>query len=171
MHPRTFVAVLAMTLMACKGKTDDSANSDPAPEYHLTVDAAHVSAGALKQLPWLLGTFRGTDLEGTMPDPFFERNVLADDSTLLVLSFHDSTLTGADTTRYELRRDSLTNTGDGRYIATAISADSVAFGPLAGVNNFFTWRRDTDSSWLAFIYPFDNLTSKQRRYRMTRVTR
>lgn len=163
MHVRQFAATLALALLACK--------ADSAADLSLTVRAAHVPAGALKQLPWLLGTFRGWEVDVDPRNVFFERNVLANDSTLLVLSFHDSTLTEADTTRYELRGDSLTNVGAGRYIATAVSADSLTFGPLSGVDNFFTWRKDTDSSWYAFIFPFGRPSIRPRSYRMERVNR
>jgi hypothetical protein len=169
MHSRTIAVLLAVALLACGSKSDDDQNT-PQSEAQLAVIAARVPAGSLKQLPWLLGTFRGTGAAGIPDEAFFERNSLLDDSTLIVQSFHDSTLTEADTTRYELRRDSLTNTGDGRYIATAFSPDSVTFGPLAGVNNFFTWHRGDDSSWSAFIFPFGNPRGV-RVYRMTRVER
>jgi hypothetical protein len=163
------VAMLALPCLACKGKSDDQ-TIPPPPDVPLTVNAARVPAGALKQLTWLLGTFRGTGSDTTR-EIFFERNALVDDSTLIVLSFHDSTLTEADTTRYELRRDSLTNLGDGRYIATAFSADSVTFGPLANVNNFFTWRKGVDSSWFAFIFPFGSPSARVQIYKMTRIRR
>jgi hypothetical protein len=169
MHSRTLAVLLAVALLACRGKSDDNQNAPPS-EAQLAVLAARVPPGSLKQLPWLLGTFRGTGAGSTPQEAFFERNSLLDDSTLIVLSFHDSTLTEADTTRYELRRDSLTNTGDGRYIATAFSADSVTFGPLADVRNFFTWRRGDDSSWFAFIFPFGN-SRDVRAFRMTRIKR
>ena len=88
---------------------------------------------------------------------------------LIVESFENATFTGKiDTTRYELRHDSLTNTGTGRYVAIAISPDSVTFGPLSNVNNFFTWRRGDDSTWIAMIFPFGSYAGL-RVYRMTRI--
>jgi len=169
MHLRTLAVLVTVTLLACRGKPDDDQNA-PQSEAQLAVLAARVPPGSLKQLPWLLGTFRGEGGGSAPQEVFFERNSLLDDSTLIVQSFHDSTLTEADTTRYELRADSLTNTGDGRYIATAFSAESVTFGPLAGVNNFFTWRRGDDSSWFAFIFPFGSPRAA-RVFRMTRIKR
>ena len=105
-----------------------------------------------------------------MQEPFYERYSLADDSTLIVEGFKDSTFSGTiDTTRYELRRDSLSNPGASRYVATVVSADSLVFGPLIGVRNGFTWRRGDDSSWVAVITPLAGGTAAQRHYRMVRV--
>jgi hypothetical protein len=172
MQSRIVIAGLVLSLAACGDKDKSEEGPSPAPPAPpaptSTVVAAKVAPGALKQLPWLLGTFRGTGVEGTTQAPFYERYSLADDSTLVVESFKDSTLAGAiDTTRYEVRRDSLSNPGTSRYVATAISADSVTFGPLVGVNNGFTWRRGDNSAWIAVIIPAT--PAKQRTYRMART--
>jgi hypothetical protein len=162
-------ALAAFVVLACgEGKQDEQ----PAPPPAATpiVAAAKPQAGALKQLPWLLGTFRGRGEGTTVQEPFYERYSLADDSTLIVESFRDSTLTGAiDTSRYEARRDSLTNPGARRYVATAITADSIAFAPLIGVNNGFTWRKGDDTSWVAVITPTGGGAAAQRVYRMVRL--
>ena len=159
---RICCALTACVLLAC----GDTQEQQPAPVP--AVAAAAVPAGALKQVPWLLGTFRGRGEGATVQGPFYERYSLADDSTLIVESFKDSTLTGAiDTSRYEARRDSLTSVGARRYVATAIAADSIVFGPLVGVRNGFTWRRGDDSSWIAVITPLG--ASGERVYRMVRV--
>jgi len=168
MYSRITAAVLVLFVVACSGKDKAADTSVAVPPTPPTV-AAKVPAGALKQMPWLLGTFRGTGVEGTTQAPFYERYSLADDSTLIVESFKDSTLTGAiDTTRYEARRDSLSNPGTSRYLATSISADSVTFGPLVGVQNGFTWRKGDASSWIAVIIP-SNASSAKRTYRMARI--
>ncbi|MEP6732725.1 MAG: hypothetical protein ABJE10_18925 [bacterium] len=176
MHHRIVVAVLALALAGCKAKTEEGTSLEHRPVEETvvpppTVDATPVSTAALRQLTWLIGTFRGTNTDGATPSlgTFFERNSLLDDSTLIVVSFADSTLSGkTDTTRYELHHDSLTNTGAGRYIASAISADSLTFGPLSGVDNFFTWRKESDSTWSASVYPFGTYI-KSRSYMMTRI--
>jgi hypothetical protein len=171
MKLRIFVVVVVVAAGACS-KDTPAPQATPDPETRtseLTVEAVKVPPGSLKQLPWLMGTFRGAGIAGTEQEPFFERNSLVNDSTLIVESFENASLTGhIDTTQYELRRDSLTNTGHGRYIATAFSPDSVTFGPLANVNNFFTWRRGDDSSWVAMIFPFGN-SADVRAYKMTRI--
>jgi hypothetical protein len=113
-----------------------------------------VPSGFLKELPWLLGTFRGTGVEGTKQAPFFERYSLADDSTLIVESFKDSTLTGPiDTTRYEARRDSLSNPGSSRYVATAISAKSVTFRTSRWREEWVHVAKERRSGWYAVITP------------------
>ena len=167
---RPAFAVLAAVLLACNDKQQEEPAPPPAPPVAATVAAARVPPGALKQVPWLLGTFRGRGEGATVQEPFYERYSLADDSTLIVESFKDSTLTGAiDTTRYEVRRDSLTNPGASRYVATTITADSIEFGPLIGVRNGFSWRKGDDTSWIAVIKPLSGGTSAQRVYRMVRI--
>ena len=159
---------LGLLVTACGDRSKDTPGA-AAPDVPAPIVAARIPAGALKQLPWLLGTFRGTGIEGTDQAPFYERYSLADDSTLIVESFADSTLSGKiDTTRYEARRDSLSNPGSSRYIATAISADSVAFGPLVGVKNGFTWRKGDANDWIAVIIPTAK-TATRRTYRMVRL--
>jgi len=133
-------------------------------------DRATIQPRALTQLPWLLGTFRGTGTDGTVQAAFFERYSLADDSTLIVESFKDSTLSGAiDTTRYEARRDSLTNPGSSRYVATSLTPDSIVFGPLVGVKNGFLWRKGDSTAWTAVIIPQPGTGRSPRFYRMARI--
>ena len=173
MHSRMIAIGLTLTLVACgeRAKSPDTVSvATPAPPVASpSIVAAKIPAGALKQLPWLLGTFRGTGVDGTTQAPFYERYSLADDSTLIVESFPDSTLTGKiDSTRYEVRRDSLSTPGASRYLATAISADSVTFGPLVGVKNGFTWRKGDATSWTAVIIPAA-ATAPKRTYRMARL--
>ena len=161
-------ALAACFLLACKAEQEEQ--PAPASDAPATIAAARVQAGALKQMPWLLGTFRGRGEGTTVQEPFYERYSLADDSTLIVESFKDSTLTGPiDTSRYEARRDSLTNPGTRRYVATVISADSIVFGPLVGVRNGFTWRKGDDTSWIAIITPLSGGAAAQRYYRMVRL--
>jgi hypothetical protein len=172
MQRQVFIAVALLGVAAC-GDGAPASDSGAAAPQAVTIPAAtpaRVAAGALKGVPWLLGTFRGVGVDGTAQDPFYERYSLADDSTLIVKSFKDSTLAVAtDSTRFELRRDSLSSIGTSRYVATAISADSIAFGPLVGVRNGFVWRRGDDSSWTAVIIPLTNPSAPTRTYRMVRI--
>ena len=165
---RHLAAWIAISALAC---ADEPAEQPaPAPPAASAVVAAEVQPGALKQMPWLIGTFRGTGEGTTVQEPFHERYSLADDSTLIVESFKDSTLSGAiDTSRYEARRDSLTSVGERRYIATFISPDSVVFGPLVGARNGFTWKKGGDTSWVAVITPLGGGASARRTYRMVRL--
>jgi hypothetical protein len=54
-------------------------------------------------------------------------------------------------------------------VATAISSDSVTFGPLVGVKNGFTWRKGDANSWIAVIIPLGSNGAKERTYRMARL--
>lgn len=148
--------LLASLASACS----DSPPADGPPKQADSVavtTAAKVPAGALKKVPWLLGTFRGTGMEGTAQKPFYERYRLADDSTLVAESLKDSTLSGTiETTRYELRHDSLTSIGSSRYVATIVSPDSIVFAPLGDAKNGFIWRRSDELSWTATIVPRGN---------------
>jgi hypothetical protein len=161
-------SALAACLLACADKPEEQAAPVP-PAPTETVTAARVQSGALKQMPWLLGSFRGRGDGATVQEPFYERYSLVDDTTLIVESFKDSTLTGAiDTSRYEVRRDSLASVGERRYVATVITPDSVVFGPLVGVRNGFTWKKGDDTSWIAVITPLSGGAAAQRTYRMVR---
>lgn len=173
MHSRIIATALALALVACgdRDKSADTPAAAPSPSAtpQPTIVAARISSGTLTRLPWLLGTFRGTGAEGTAQAPFYERYSLANDSTLIVESFTDSTLTGKiDTTRYEARHDSLSTPGSARYLATAISGDSVTFGPFVGVSNGFTWRKGDAAGWTAVIIPA-KANAPRRTYRMVRL--
>lgn len=113
----------------------------------------------LAHLRWIEGTWRGS---GAEQPPFYERYRFADDSTLVVESFADSTLGAVtDVTRFELRGGRLTSvpgarpTGStpvARWVATGFTADTaVTFTPLANARNSFTWRRDSPDAWTAIL--------------------
>jgi hypothetical protein len=171
MRTKTFtLAVLCFAACRSEKSAEQPASQAVASAETTTVSAAKIQVGALTQLPWLLGTFRGAGIEGTTQAPFYERYSLADDSTLIVESFKDSTLAGAiDSTRFEVRNDSLTSRGERRYVATSISPDSINFGPLAGVKNGFLWKKGDSLAWTAVIVPLGGDASKQRYYRMARI--
>lgn len=82
MRFRSVVAALGATLTACRDKPADQ----PLAGTPASAVAAKISPGALRQMPWLLGTFRGGGADGTVQEPFYERYSLADDSTLVVES-------------------------------------------------------------------------------------
>ncbi|HET7457295.1 MAG TPA: hypothetical protein VFJ74_06550 [Gemmatimonadaceae bacterium] len=110
----------------------------------------------LAHLRWIEGTWRGS---GSGQAPFYERYRFADDSTLVVESFADSTLGRVtDVTRFELRGGTLASTpnepkpGAARWVASRFAADSaVTFAPLARARNSFTWRRDSADAWTATL--------------------
>ena len=114
-------------------------------------------AANLRALQWITGTWRGS---GVGQAPFYERYRLADDSTLVVESFADSTLRKvSEVTRFALRDSALTSlpgasgepqAGVARWYGSALSSDSVRFEPLTGARNTFVWARGaTADEWLA----------------------
>jgi hypothetical protein len=137
---------------------------------------ARLTARDLARLQWIVGDWRGTGVDGTSQAPFFERYRFADDSTLLVESFADSTWRApTETTRWELHGGRLTNHGTGaQWIASRMDARSIEFAPLARARNSFRWARVGDrgkaTEWRATISWTDASGTRQRRvYRMERV--
>ena len=135
---------------------------------------ARVTPQQFAQLRWIVGDWRGSGTAGTRQAPFYERYRFADDSTLLVESFADSTRRRVtETTRFELRGGRLGNAGTGpQWAATAIDSLGVAFGPAARVRNGFRWERAASagrrpSAWRATITPAGGAAS--RHYLMERV--
>src|SRR5690349_7434643 len=106
--------------------------------------AARLATRDLAKLRWIVGDWRGTGVDGTAQPPFFERYRFADDSTLLVESFEDSTWSRvSETTRYELRGGRFGNVGTGaRCVAVAIDSLGASFAPVAKARNTFRWARD-----------------------------
>jgi hypothetical protein len=118
----------------------------------------------LRMLSWIEGTWRGS---GGGVAPFYERYQLSDDSTLVIESFEDSTLSNiTETSYYELRDGRVTSRGERQYIAEGIAADSIVFAPLRGVNNSFVWKRGTENEWTATILPENG---SPRTYAMVRM--
>lgn len=145
-----------------RGRVDERAAGARADSQVLLVDSAptrpilRMTRADLAHLRWIVGTWRGS---GTDQAPFYERYRFADDSTLLVESFADSTLGRVtDVTRFELRRGQLASTPNdprpnaSRWAASSIERDgSVTFVPLARARNRFTWRRDSPDAWTAIL--------------------
>lgn len=164
--PRALLALpLAALLLAC---------GESAPAR----GAARLSGNDFAQLRWIAGDWRGSGTEGTTQAPFFERYVFPDDSTLLVISFPDSTWAAPDdTAHYELRAGRLGNVGSSRWVASRMDSTSVDFVPDTNTRNSFRWAREPGSgrqpgSWKATIAWTDATgASRERRYLMERAPR
>ena len=157
----------ALLLLALGGACERSSSGDASPR---------IAQRDLSELRWIAGDWRGSGTEGTTQAPFFERYVFADDSTLLVLSFPDSTWSAAnDTSRYELRGGRFENTGSSRWAATRMDSASVDFVPVARTRNGFRWAREAGSgqqptSWKATITWTDTTGARRdRHYLMERA--
>lgn len=149
------IAAIACTSRETGSARDSSAAAAAAPAPPLPTPPR--IAANLRALKWITGTWRGS---GVGQAPFYERYRLADDSTLVVESFADSTLrTVSEVTRFALRDSALTSlpgasgeppAGVARWYGSALSNDSVRFEPLTGARNSFVWARGTTANeWLA----------------------
>jgi hypothetical protein len=163
-HFRRASLALLLVSAACGGLPDD---------HFDTVGAdgrirAQVKPDALKNLRWIAGTWRGVGEGTTKAEPFFERYVFIDDTTLVVDSYEDETL-GKLKNRvpYLLRGDSITSpTG----FAAKVAADSVTFSVRDLETSQLTWRKNADSTWTAVGTSLDGSGNRSYSYyRMTRV--
>lgn len=131
--------------------------------------AARLSVRDLRRLRWIEGSWRGS---GDGQAPFYERYRFADDSTLVVDSFADSTLaTVSESTRFELRGGRLGNPGAARWVASRLDGRAVDFVPVAGARNTFTWRYDSPDQWTALLHwpASDTRPARDPTYTMVRV--
>jgi hypothetical protein len=76
-----------------------------------------------------------------------------DDSTIAMQAFPDSTLAGtSDSARIVLRDGTVTNEGGAaRWAATRLDATGVAFTPVEGATNSFTWTVERADRWTATL--------------------
>lgn len=127
------------------------------------------TASDLKKLRWIEGTWRGT---GDVDKPFFERYHFENDTTLVVESFADETLSNVtEVTRYELKDGKFGNGGEGaRWAATLIDDNSITFEPVARARNAFRWMKQSNDVWNAVLnWPATgNSPAKQKTYQMER---
>ena len=158
----------AVTLFAAGCARDESDARDSAAPAAVAADttSAVLAANAMSQLRWLDGSWRGS---GNEQAPFYERYRVADDSTMVVEGFPDSTFaTANDTSQLQLRggRLSLVGQSGSRWVATALSESEVTFAPAARATNGFTWRRESADAWTAIMR---SRSAGDRIYRLTRV--
>jgi len=101
-------------------------------------------------LRWIEGTWRGR-----LPDggAFYERYRFVDDSTIVMQAFADSTLSAtSDSARIVLRDGTVADEGGAaRWAATRLDSSGVAFAPIEGATNSFTWTRDRADRWTATL--------------------
>jgi hypothetical protein len=108
------------------------------------------TAAQFASLRWLEGTWRGR-----LPDggAFYERYRFVDDSTIAMRAFSDSTLAAtSDSARITLRDGTVANEGGAaRWAATRLDATGVAFTPVEGATNSFTWTLERADRWAATL--------------------
>jgi len=142
----------------------------PAPTAANPAASARITPGDFRKLRWIEGSWRGS---GDGQAPFYERYRFADDSTLIVDSFPDSTLASvSESTRFELRGGTLGNASTTtRWVASRLDGRAVDFVPEVGVRNTFTWRYESRDSWWALLrWPAsDTRPARDASYHMERI--
>jgi hypothetical protein len=127
-----------------------------------------ITTADLAKLRWIEGSWRGT---GDEQPPFYERYKFESDSTLVVETLADETLSKvSDVSRFELKDGHFgSGTPDSGSVATALDDNSITFAPL-GKGNFFRFQRESDNSWKAVLNWTDkNGAPKERIYHMARL--
>ena len=128
----------------------------------------HITPADLSKLRWIEGSWRGT---GGDVAPFYERYKFENDSTLVVETLADETLTKvSDVSRFELKDGHFGySADDSGSVATALDDNSITFEPLGKSRNSFRWQRESDNSWKAILNWTDkNGAAKERIYLMER---
>jgi hypothetical protein len=168
------IVVLAAIISATGCKAEDQPEvappADTATVIRSAVVPAKIDRAQLAEMKWLEGRWRGT---GADTPTFYERYSFPTDSTMVTVSYRDSTMTEvADSSIYTLNDGQLSNSGNGpQWVLSAIGGDSIRFEPLARASNSFTWRRISADEWTATLGApasgGDSATA--RRYTMRRV--
>ena len=156
-----------LLLVGCGSQGREGADRDADSDVPIWADVAKVHPADIARLRWIEGDWRG---RGGGYDAFYERYTFDGDSVLRQYSFADSTFTTAvDSSAVRLYGDSLfSESGDIRYLASALRDTSVTFAPYARALDRFTWRRASDTSWVAVLIPVDT-TRPRVEYRMVRM--
>jgi hypothetical protein len=153
-----------IAVVACGGEPEP-------PAAPAEIAPIQVSADQFKSLKWLEGKWRGT-LNDTMP--FYEEYRFMNDSSIATISYVDSTMKPPkDSGKIELRAGVVANGrigGERWYVLTAIDSVSAHFEPRGNASNAFTWRRESDRSWIATLgWRGPTGTQNQRIYAMKRL--
>lgn len=139
-------------------------SSIPSPSPRL------ITMADLAKLRWIEGSWRGT---GDGQEPFYERYKFENDSTLLVETLADDTLSKVtETDRFELKDGHFgKSANDSGSVAIALDDNSITFAPLGKSRNFFRFQRESDNSWRAILTWTDkDGAAKERIYHMERLT-
>jgi hypothetical protein len=143
MHPSRLLRVALLVLALSPVGAGPAAAQEP----------VRLSVAEFGELRWLAGDWRG---EGAGGMPFFEGYRFADDSTLVMTYFADSTVTRVTgTATVELRAGQVQHrSGGARWVVTELDGSGVHFSPVVGATNAFVWKRESASRWTASLsYP------------------
>ena len=165
---RVLLLALLVSLAGCAGmKSAPVAQNAASPAAAPLPVPKQITPAELAKLRWIEGSWRGTG--GGVP-PFFERYKFENDSTLLVESLEDETLSKvSDVSRFELKDGHFGGSdGDSGSVATALDDNSITFAPTGKSRNSFRFQRVSDNSWKAVLNWTDNGVAKERVYEMER---
>ena len=171
---RSFVSLILLSLVllaaavACSDPASRSTNGTTNPAAS-PVKPQTITLTDLAKLKWIEGSWRGS---GDVEKPFFERYRFENDSTLLVESFDDESISKVtDVTRFELKDEQFGNVGESRWVTTKLDDKSITFSPVAKARNTFIWQFESKDVWKAILnWPAtDNSSAKQRVYTMERI--
>jgi hypothetical protein len=127
-----------------------------------------------RSMRWLGGEWRGTNARGA-GQPFFERYVIVNDSTMAHYSAPDSLFSSiSDSSWTGLRQGRIVHgSSKSEYALSHVDAGSVVFIPVRGAQNMFIWRKTDADHWLAVLLtqPAPNAPAREVVYEMTRIRR
>ncbi|HEV2826463.1 MAG TPA: hypothetical protein VGW76_02585 [Pyrinomonadaceae bacterium] len=170
-RPALIVGMLVVSTGCAQTKSDsvaqNAASQSPAAASRSPIPK-QITPAELAKLRWIEGAWRGTG--GEVP-PFFERYKFENESTLVVETLEDESLSKVtDVSRFELKDGHFgSGTADAGSVAIALDDNSISFAPL-GKGNFFRFQRESDNSWKAILNWTDkNGAPKERVYLMQRL--
>jgi hypothetical protein len=162
-------AGLALFMVGGCSRTPTVNQTTPTPSPSPSPSPKLITTNDLAKLRWIEGMWRGT---GVDQPPFYERYKFENDSTLVVETLTDETLSKVnDTSRFELKDGHFGHSeGESGSVATALDDNSITFAPV-GKGNYFRFQRESENSWKAILnWTGKDGTPKERIYNMERIS-
>lgn len=152
-------------LSGCTGQKSHYSEQTASPPVTSTTSPAptpiQLTQADLVKLQWIVGTWRGKG--GDVP-AFYERYKFENDSTLVVETLADETITKVtEVSRFGLKDGTFGHSeGASSSVATALDDNSITFQPV-GKGNSFRWQRESENSWKAILKWTDKKGAAQER--------
>jgi len=160
-------SLVLLTVAGCaRNQSGSLAQKPPVP----SPSPKPITTADLVKLRWIEGSWRGT---GDEQPPFYERYKFENDSTLVVETLADETMSKVtEVDRFELKNGQFGKSAtDSGSVAIALDDNSITFAPLGKSRNFFRFQRESANSWRAILNWTDkDGAAKERVYRMERIT-
>lgn len=160
---------ILMIFAACAGVKSNNAAPSASTQAKPSPKPLPMTVADLAKLRWIEGSWRGTG--GGVP-AFYERYKFENDSTLLVETLTDETLSKvSEESRFELKDGHFGHSeAESGSVATAFDGNSITFSPLGKARNSFRFQRESDNSWKAILNWTDkDGAPKERVYLMERM--